>query len=383
MLRGFALAALVATALALLACGDGDSGAPATPTASATATAAPTETPAPSPTPTVAIPNTAPAPEIALPDGFTAFVVAEGMAMPTSLALSPQGETFVSQRDGVVLRLADNDGDGVFEEKQEFTSGFAETTGIAFSPQGQLYVSSIGRVTIVRVADADGVGDETDDIITGLPHGRHQNNGLAFGTDGKLYVTNGSTCDECVETDERSATILQANPDGSDLRVYASGLRNPYDIVFDAQGRLWATDNGSDEPCETIDELNLIEDGGDYGWPYGETCDPYRSGVAPIASLGLHTASTGIDAYDGGHFPAEFRGNLFVTLWGSLVFEPELPPQLLRVVVDGADASVEPFASGFQNPIDVVVDDDGTLLVLDFGAGRLYRIIYTGDSSSR
>jgi glucose/arabinose dehydrogenase len=381
------LVALLALALVLAACGGG-SGPPPTPTptpvpkATPTPSPAPTATESPEPTPPPAIPNTMPATELSLPEGFTAYPIAEGFFRPTSIALSPDGNIYISERHGNVFRLQDGDGDGVFEENVLFTSGYEEITGIAAAPQGPLYVSSRGRVTTVRDTDGNTVGDVTQDIIAGLPNGRHQNNGLVFGPDGKLYITNGSTCDECDEADERSATILQANLDGSGLRVYARGLRNSYDLVFDPQGRLWATDNGSDEPCATIDELNLIEDGGDYGWPYGEVCDPFQSGIPPAADLGLHTASTGIDAYDGEHFPEEYRGNLFVTLWGSFAFEPEFPPVLLRIVIDGTpgvpQARVEQFGTGFQNPIDVVVDGDGTLLVLDYGSGKLYRIIHTG-----
>jgi glucose/arabinose dehydrogenase len=185
-----------------------------------------------------------------------------------------------------------------------------------------------------------------------------------------------------VESDERSGTILQANPDGTGLRVYARGLRNPYDLAFDASGRLWATDNGSDAPCATVDELDLIVDGGDYGWPYGaDGCDPFTDGIAPAASLGLHTASTGIVYYDGLQFPDHiYAGSLFLTLWGSFVFPPELGPALMRAVPDagGANAGLETFGTGFTNPIDVAVDRDGTLLVLDYGGGTLYRIVYTG-----
>jgi len=174
------------------------------------------------------------------------------------------------------------------------------------------------------------------------------------------------------------------------VRVFATGLRNPYDVVFDAQGRLWATDNGSDRPCETVDELNVIRDGGDYGWPYsGDGCNPLADSIQPAASLRLHTASTGIDSYDAGQFPPAYRGNLFMTLWGSFFTEPELPPQLLRATVeetaDGPRATIEKFAEGFVHPIDALVDRDGTLLVLDYGeggaddtSGALYRIIYTG-----
>ena len=389
MIRPHPYIALVALAVLLVAC-DGDGGGPeatATSTAKPSPTHAPTAT-APAPTPTVAIPNTAAASEIELPDGFAAYAVADGFYRATSIALSPDGAIYVSERHGSVFRLQDNDGDGIFEQRSLFASGFGDITGIALAPEGLLYVSSTGRVTTVRDMDGDTVSDTAQDIIPNLPTGLHQNNGLVFGPDGKLYLTNGSTCDECEEADERSGTILQANPDGSDLRVYARGLRNPYDLVFDSSGRLWATDNGSDAPCGTIDELNLIEDSGDYGWPYGAGCDPYQSGTPPVANLGLHTASTGIDHYDGEHFPAEYRGNLFVTLWGSFVYEPELPQgaNLLRIAIgEGPQATVLPFASGFLHPIDVVMDRDGTLLVLDYGegsaddrSGTLYRIVYTG-----
>ncbi len=318
-----------------------------------------------------------------LPDGFTATLVAEGLDVPTSLAVGPAGGIFVSELAGPVLRLEDPNQDGVFEKRVEYAVGRYFVNGIAFSPEGQLYVSSQGRVSIFTDTDGDTLADTIEDIITDLPHGGHQNNGLAFGPDGKLYITNGSTCNDCDEDDERAAAILQANPDGSDLRVYATGLRNPYDLVFDPDGRLWATDNGPDPPCNTIDELNLIEDGSDYGWPYGPACDSLQPGTPPAGDLGFNTASTGIDYYAGSQFPAAYQGNLFITLWGNNAVAPQPGGHVLvRAVIEetpeGPTATVEEFATGFQNPIDVLVDTDGTLLVLDFGSGTLYRIAYSG-----
>jgi len=392
-------------AAVLVACGEGEDDPMAAPTrtrtlrptATITATPSPvtrTPTPPPPPPPTATRPpapssNDQPPPSgsgppkasgISLPPGFTAFTIAEGFSRPTSVAVGPGGELYVSQRHGPVHRLFDSTGDGVFERKTTLVSGLAELTGIAVAADGTVYVSSTGRVSTVRDTNGDGVGDSTRHIITGLPSGRHQNNGMAFGPDGKLYLTNGSTCDDCAEANQLSATILQANRDGSGRRVFARGLRNPYDLVFDSSGRLWATDNGSDTPCATIDELNLIRDGGDFGWPYRPACDPYRDGTAPVADLGLHTASTGIDVYDGGQFPARYRGNLFATLWGSLFTTPRpYGPSLLRIVIEsGPRGRVEVFGTGFANPIDTVVDRDGTLLVLDYGTGRLYRVVYTG-----
>ena len=375
MIRPQSYATLLILTLLLAAC-DGDGGGPE---------------PTVGPIPTVAVPNTPPATEIELPDGFTAYVVGEGFTNPTSVAIGPDGAIYISQLDGPTFRLADVDRDGIFEHNARYIPFLPFVNGIAFSPDGVLYISAQGAIFAAPDADGDGDVDTIEDIITDLPSGSHQNNGLAFGPDGKLYITNGSTCNECAEADERSATILQANLDGSDLRVYASGLRNPYDLTFDPQGRLWATDNGSDPPCNTLDELNLIEEGGDYGWPYSPTCDSLQSGIPPVGDLGLNTASTGIAYYGAAHFPAEYGSNLFITLWGSNVAAPQPAGRVLvRVPIDEtgdetgdetADelvGTVEGFGVGFDHPIDVIVDRDGTLLVLDFGAGKLYRIVYTG-----
>ena len=365
--------------LALFAC-NGGGGPP--PTATPPATIAANSTPVPTSTLAVAIPDTPPSLGIELPEGFTAFVVAEGFATPTGVFRGPDGHIYVTQLDGEVFRLEDADGDGVFENIVEYFLDGDGLSGAAFGPDGGLYLSSRGRVTVVRDTDGDTLGDSSETIVSGLPNGNHQNNSLVFGPDGLLYITLGSTCNECDERDERSATILQANPDGSDVRIYARGLRNSYDILFDPQGRLWATDNGSDPPCNTTDELNLVEEGGDYGWPYAPGCDNFSDGVPPVGDLGFNTASTGLAYYDSGHFPLQYQGNIFITLWGGFDFAPDPGGRtLVRAIIAetpvGPEARVEEFATGFTNPIDVIVDEDGTLLVLDFGAGKLYRIVHT------
>ena len=393
-----ALLALTFLAFLLAACGGGSGGTNGTPTAAppitiALGTTAPAATVEPTAPPEVVVPNTGPAAEIVLPEGFTAYVIASDFLRTSTIALGPDGELYVSERHGNVYREEDANGDGIFEKNNLFADGFDDITGLLVAPDGAVLVSSTGKVTLLRDTDGDGVADQRSEIVSDLPTGRHQNNGLVLGTDGKIYLTLGSTCDDCVEDDERSATILQMNPDGSELRVYATGLRNPYDLVFDSQGRLWATDNGSDIPCETIDELDFIVDGGDYGWPYGEDgCDPYQDGIPPAADLGLHTAATGVTFYEAAHFPAQYQGNLFATVWGSFFAEPDPYDRVLLAIaieeVPGGQpaGAVEEFASGFLHPIDLLVDRDGTLLVLDYGGddpeertGKLYRIIYTGE----
>lgn len=379
---------LLAASLAFVIACNGDDGGEATPAPTSTAGLAATATsePEPAASPTPGVPDTIASDEIELVDGFTAYEIASEFFRPTSIAIAPDGTLYVSERHDGVYQLRDNNGDGVFEDKVRFLPSsnsageYDEITGLVVAGDGRVYVGDRGRVTVADDLDGDGVADSITPIITGLPVGRHQNDGLVFGPDGMLYIAHGSTCDDCVEGNPLSASILRANPDGSGVELYASGIRNSYDIAFDGQGRLWATDNGSDGMeapfCASVDELNLIEQGADYGWPYAPECDPYNDGVAPVASLGLHTGSTGIDVYDGSQFPVEYNGDLFLTLWGSFAFEAEFAAELYTFTP--GDDAIQPFSSGLQRPIDVLTDHDGSLLVLDYGLGTLFRIVYSG-----
>jgi glucose/arabinose dehydrogenase len=369
------------------ACGTGDATpshnpgpGESTPTAAAVNPASPAS-PAPTPRPPPAVPR---ALEIQVPPGFAAYMIADGFERPSSIAVDDDGRLFLSQTDSTVLRLEDIDGDGFYETHVDYVGGLEVVSGLAFSPQGELYVSSRGRISIARDTNGDGVADQVEHIIGGLPNGRHQNNGIAFGPEGKLYITNGSTCNDCEEWSERAATILRANPDGSVLEIYARGIRNAYDLVFTPDGQLWATDNGTDPPCNTIDELNLIVEGGDYGWPYRPGCNPFQpreGALPPTVPMGFNTSSDGIDYYERGPFPEEYWDNFFVAQYGQfspLVGDPSVGKRVVRVKPVGDSYEVLDFALGFVSPLDVLVDRDGSLLVADWWGHKLYRVVYLG-----
>jgi glucose/arabinose dehydrogenase len=222
-----------------------------------------------------------------------------------------------------------------------------------------------------------------------LPAARHQTDNIVFGRDGRLYIGQGSRSDhgELVGIEPLEASILVADPDGRNLRVFARGLRNPYGLaIHPDMGELWATDNGRDVPGTTVpDELNRIVDGGNYGWPdcygmgFGANC---AGTILPVAQFQEHSSADGFTFYDGSAFPAEYRGNAFVALYGSNSGDPLVGRRIDRVVLAGSGNSyhgdVTPFATGFQNPLDVKTGPDGALYVADFGSGRVYRIEWTG-----
>ena len=209
-----------------------------------------------------------------------------------------------------------------------------------------------------------------------------------LGPDGRLYWGSGSTCDVCREHDARSAAILSLRPDGSDLRVFARGLRNPYGLAFQpGTGRLYASVNGQDhlgtktdpEPAETV---VAVRRHAFYGWP---RCWPNartlrlsgrcRGVTRPAAYLEPHSSADGIAFYTGRAFPRAYRGDLFVAGWGQYLSH-RFGRRVVRVELrrDGRRSRVTSFASGFAHPLALLVDRRGGLLVADWGRGVVYRI---------
>ncbi len=314
------------------------------------------------------------------PAGVEVTMVADELDAPTSLAWSPDGALYVAEYAGGAGRITALTQPG---RRVAVAEGIPAPLGIVFH-DGWLYVGRRGGVTRLRGTDGDRAADRIEPIVDGLPALRHQTDGVAFGADGRMYIGQGSRSDrgEMVGIDPLEASILVADADGSNLRVYASGLRNPYDLAFHPEtGELFATDNGRDVPSQGVsDELNVIVDGGDYGWPdcwdqgEGSNCE---GTVAPIALLEEHGSANGLAFYTGSMFP-QWRGDLFIALFGTNSGDPSIGKQVVRVELARAQngewaAEVHPWASGFANPLDVTVGPDGAIYVADFMAGKVYR----------
>ena len=314
--------------------------------------------------------------EMKISPGFnvSVFIKNEPLQNPTSIVFGPDNNLYVANFNGDIWRISTEDG-----SSWQYATGFRIPTGLAWH-DGMLYVASQGKVSIVHDENGDNIGDVVEDIITDLPAGIyhwHANNGLVFGPDNRLYFAVGSTTDSSVESYRYAASVLSAEADGSDLRVFAVGVRNPYRLAFNSKGELFATDNGPNELEDTpADELNLIVEGGDYGFPteFGIPL-PGSAVQSPVALFPPRSSADGLVFYQGNQFPQEFYDNAFVTLLHK--------GQIYRVqFYQSANGNyttrLSLFVAGLNGPLDIAVGPDGILYVLDFIASGIYRIDYVG-----
>jgi glucose/arabinose dehydrogenase len=293
---------------------------------------------------------------IHVPDGFRATTYATGLHHPTALAFGPDGRLYVAEDTGTIVSVVRGT-----RRPRPFAAHLRTPLGLLWRGR-TLFVSEQGRVEALT---RDG-GRRT--VLRDLPYGRHQQDAIVEGPDGRLYLGSGTTCDACREHDRRSGTILSFRPNGRDLRVVATGLRNPYGLLWHG-GLLYATVNGRDdlgdgEPAEMVVR---VRPGADYGWP---GCWPSWSqrrligactGVtAPLAYLEPHSSADGI---------AWWRGGFVVAEWGEY-----LSSKHGRVLVRISRGRATTFATGFEHPLALAVDPSGDLLVADWGRGAISAI---------
>jgi putative membrane-bound dehydrogenase-like protein len=364
----------------------------------ATASSSPTETAFPqrTATATATLTNTPvatiPASTVELegaevPPGFSLIKFAD-LYRPTGFAFDSQGSLYVTSQDGNVYILQDEDQDGRADSRTTFATGYYFPLGVAIhEPRGEVYVSYQGAITVLKDTNGDGRSDEERILVNDLPFDRHQSDNLEFGPDGWLYIGVGSTCDACVDPDPRSASILRFNAETGESEIFATGMRNPFDIAFDPEtGDLFATDNGRDDlgmegPFE---ELNHIVQGGDYGYPncWNEQDQPgCEETIPPIAFFESHSSADGVDIYNGEGFPAEYRGNAFVSIFGSWL-KAGVQTGIQRVVLLPQGETYRAESSWFIRfptgvmPLPLLFGPDDAMYVGDYMNDAIYRVSY-------
>jgi glucose/arabinose dehydrogenase len=338
-----------------------------------------------------------------LPPGFaiSVFVKTES---PRMLAFSPGGTLLAtSASGGTVAAFPDPQHSGRASARITVLADLNGPHGIAFHG-GHLYIAEITRLVRYDWDEAH-LRATNAAPLTKLPEsGQHITRTILF-ANAKLYVSVGSSCNVCVESDPRRATVSEMNEDGSDAHIFASGLRNAVGLAFNERtGTVWVTDNGrdwlgDDLPPDEIDDLG--PGGGDFGWPYcygnrvpdtsfGGTVERCRNTVPLRVELQAHSAPLGLVFYKGEMFPAEYQGDLFVAFHGSWNLSVPTGYKVIRVKMNdlGEPVGVEDFITGWLppgetrkgkwmgRPVGLAIGPDGSLYISDDGNGSIYRVTW-------
>ena len=339
---------------------------------------------------------------ISLPEGFQLNIFADDLPGARMLEITDRGDLLVSQPAAgrVVLLMRDDDADGRSDGRVDLISGLDRPHGLD-THDSRLYVAEADAIGTIRFdSHARTTAGSYRHIVTGLPRGgNHWSRSVKIGPDKGIYVSVGSSCNVCIESDSRRGALLRFNRDGSGNEIFASGLRNT--VGFDWRpdtGLLYGVDNGRDllgddfPPCE----LNVIEQGMFYGWPFAngdKVPDPdlgegremeIRESVAPVHGFAAHAAPLGMSFVQSNRLPEGYRSALLVALHGSWNRSERQGYEVVSLHFQEDGSILErKFASGFEidedvigRPVDVAEGSSGEIYISDDYSGRVYRVIY-------
>ncbi|MCV0383194.1 MAG: PQQ-dependent sugar dehydrogenase [Erythrobacter sp.] len=350
---------------------------------------------------------------LALPAGFSIDVFARDLGNARMMKVAEDGALYLTRRkEGDVLMLRDTDGDGMADQQQAVAQK-EQMHGIEIAGD-TAYLITVAELFRAPIA-ADGTFGPLELIAGDFPEGgQHSNRMVVMGPDDRLYVSVGSTCNACAETNDENATIVSLAPDGSDRRIFASGLRNTIGYGFEpATGVAYGFDHGIDwlGDHEQHEEFNRLTEGARYGWPYVYALSKFNPQDVPpdqsfseyaagsVEPIGLHTphAAPMQMVFDAsGRMPANYAGDAFVAMRGSWNRQPPSGYEVLRVDFEnGEPVGMEPFVTGFlmedsESPTGwgqmgrlagMTQGPDGALYLSDDENGIIYRIVYEGPAA--
>lgn len=354
------------------------------------------------------------------PAGFRVELFADTVSNARWLTVTRRGDVIVSQprRGQVSLLRADRDGDGRSDGQRVLIDDLRRPHGL-FLHEDWLYIAESNGVGRVPFDHSDGrLAGSYQKIVSGLgDEGNHWTKTIAMGPDGWVYLSSGSTCNVCEEKDPQRATIMRFKPDGSDLEIYATGLRNS--VGFDwspMDGGLYATDNGRDWLGDDFppDELNLVEKGVFYGWPYANgdrVPDPHftkggegsadageeiqrkiENSRPPVHNFPAHNAALGIRFLRSPAQPRDYRDAALVALHGSWNRSTKDGYKVVSLHWDDrGNIEQRDFLWGFLDrkrdevsgrPVAIAEDANGNIYISDDYAGAVYRVTTGSQNAS-
>ncbi|MEO5560271.1 MAG: PQQ-dependent sugar dehydrogenase, partial [Dokdonella sp.] len=364
-----------------------------------------------------------------VPPGFEVELVAQGLDEPRVLRVAPNGDVFLAETGGGRVLVFRRGADGkLAAEPQVFAKGIRGVYGMTFFPPGPkptaLYVSQSDRVLRFPYANGDTQATAASTVVLkDIPAGGHSTRDLAAPSAQQLLVAVGSASNvanglpkksaeeiaaferahlrgEAWGDEERRAAVWSIAPDGKGARLYATGLRNCAGMaVQPATHQPWCVVNERDELGNNLpfEYATRVREGGFYGWPWfyiGGNVDPRRAGerddalrketITPDVLMQAHSAPLAIAFYDGAMFPADYRGDAFVTLHGSWNRTPRTGYKVVRLRFKDnvPTGEYDDFMTGFVDddahvwgrPTGVAVARDGSLLVSEDQSGTLWRV---------
>lgn len=350
-----------------------------------------------------------------VPAGFEVRQFARGFEQPRVIVKAPNGDLFVADSKANQVRiLRDADSDGKPELDEVFLDGLNQPFGIAFYPLGPnpeyIYVANTDAVLRWPYKNGqtkvEGKGEELVKLSGGgqLAGGGHWTRDIVFSRDGKkLFISVGSKSnnDDTPEEKDR-ARIFRCDPDGKNMEVYATGLRNAVGLaIHPVTGDLWASVNERDELGDNLapDYITRVKQGGFYGWPWfylGGHEDPKHRGqhpelrdqvIVPDVLLQAHSASLALTFCSDSRFPAEYQNNAFAAEHGSWNRSKRTGYKVIRVptkdgqptgeYIDFMTGFVTPEGEVWGRPVGVEIGQDGALFVTDDGGNCVWRVSQT------
>jgi glucose/arabinose dehydrogenase len=361
-----------------------------------------------------------------VPEGFKIELLAQGLNEPREMRVAPNGDIFIAETMTGRIRVLRLSEDGSKPVKNEiFASGLNGPFGMAFFPSGGkpqwVYIANIDSVVRFPYREGDlKAGGKPETIVAELPHALgHSTRNIVFTKDDKrMLVSVGSASNDAEGSrgapnnptgalgassgaEERRAAVLAFDPDGTNPKIFATGIRNCVGLAIHPEtGDAYCSTNERDGLGDNLvpDYVTRVREGAFYGWPWfyiGNHEDPHHLGerpdlkdkvTTPDVLIQAHSASLGLAFYTGTAFPAEYRGDAFAAERGSWNRSKRTGYKVIRIrMKDGAPTGVyEDFVTGFVvndsdvwgRPVGVAVTRDGALLVSEDGNGTIWRITH-------